>query len=61
MQENAPQRFTARQIAEALAAQYPDDYRNKKAAFADEKNLSGKSPRKSVRKKTASSKPAPIL
>lgn len=33
------QKFTARQIAEAITAQYPDDYRHKKAKFADEKAL----------------------
>lgn len=37
LKQNPQQKFTARQIAEAITAQYPDDYQNKKAKFADEK------------------------
>lgn len=37
LKQNPQQKFTARQIAEAITEQYPDDYQNKKAKFADEK------------------------
>lgn len=37
LKQNPQQKFTARQIAEAITEQYPDDYQNKKAKFADER------------------------
>lgn len=37
LKQNPQEKFTARQIAEAITAQYPDDYQDKEAKFADEK------------------------
>ena len=37
LKQNSQEKFTARQIAEAITAQYPDDYQDKKLKFADEK------------------------
>lgn len=37
LKQNSQEKFTARQIAEAITAQYPDDYQDKKVKFADEK------------------------
>lgn len=37
LKQNSQEKFTARQIAEAITAQYPDDYQDKKDKFADEK------------------------
>lgn len=37
LKQNPQEKFTARQIAEAITAQYPDDYQDKKVKFADEK------------------------
>lgn len=37
LKQNPQQKFTARQIAEAITAQYPQDYQDKKAAFPNEK------------------------
>lgn len=42
LKQNSQEKFTARQIAEAITAQYPDDYQDKEAKFADEKHLFGK-------------------
>lgn len=39
LQANPQQKFTARQIAEAITTQYADDYQNKKAAFPGEKEF----------------------
>lgn len=37
LKQNPQQKFTARQIAEAITAKYPQDYQDKKAAFLNEK------------------------
>lgn len=37
LKQNSQEKFTARQIAEAITTQYPDDYQDKKVKFADEK------------------------
>lgn len=39
LKQNSQEKFTARQIAEAITAQYPDDYQDKKVKFADEKSF----------------------
>lgn len=39
LKANPQQKFTARQIAEAITAQYPSDYQNKKSKFSDEKTF----------------------